>query len=526
MIDRSGLTAAEVLHELDHACHQQRLAHNEKLIMATVWADRHPAESIDPYQLSISGGDQPIRLGGDGTPAMARFATAEFAAHLHTSRKSGELLIADALDLCFRFRRIWARICASEIDGFDTRFIARETRHLSLAQCDEIDDRLVDRIGTVSFGRLAKDLQAAIIEVDAKNIAAMADEVARTGVFLGKARNGYRSVEVRTDALQAIWFYARTCQLAAIMKDDYGDQRPFNQRHAATLEVMHDPVRHIEMLARASNPSLFDPDPNELDNIDVTDSESVGIDDDQVEPETTPTPEVEPEPNPDPAAEPDSESTPEATPNPDTGENSFFRRSPIEYDRNLARQAIEAINQLDPDVLRPQATLYVHVAAETLQTGLGVTRVEDIGPVISTLVAGWLGECNLTVKPVIDLNAEQMPVDCYEIPRKMRERMFLKQPCSIFPYSAGGSRRNDLDHTDPYRDGELGQTREDNLGPLTRPEHNLVTHGGWQRRQPEPGTYLVRAPHGRVFLVNRYGTSDLGDDQLAALIWHATTPTD
>jgi len=196
----------------------------------------------------------------------------------------------------------------------------------------------------------------------------------------------------------------------------------------------------------------------------------------------------------------------------------------VETDRELARTAIVAINQLDPAKLRPDATLYVHIALETLRAGLGVTRVEDIGPVINTLVGQWLQTCNVTVKPVIDLNVDNIPVDAYEIPRSMRERIFLKQPASLFPYSTASNRRQDLDHTDPYRNGLPGQTREDNLGPLARREHNLLTHGHWQRRQPEPGTFLFRAPHGKVLLVNGSGTTDLGQDHLAHLIWDATTP--
>ena len=106
---------------------------------------------------------------------------------------------------------------------------------------------------------------------------------------------------------------------------------------------------------------------------------------------------------------------------------------------------------------------------ETLHDGLGVTRVEDIGPVISSLVADWLGDCHVTLKPVIDLNTDLIPVDAYEIPKAMRERMFLKQPGSMFPFSGiVGRHALDLDHNIPYTPGIPGQTREDNLAPAAR----------------------------------------------------------
>ena len=168
----------------------------------------------------------------------------------------------------------------------------------------------------------------------------------------------------------------------------------------------------------------------------------------------------------------------------------------------------------------------MHIATETLQTGLGVTRVEDIGPIVSSLVADWLRNCHVTVKPVIDLPVDLTPVDAYEIPRPMRERMFLKRPTSVFPYSSSGGQHLDLDHSVPYRDCLSGQTREDNLGPMARREHNLITHGPWNRRQPEPGTYVFRAPRGRVFLVNSTGTHDLGEGRFAHQIWQSATPQD
>src|SRR5690606_17845248 len=114
--------------------------------------------------------------------------------------------------------------------------------------------------------------------------------------------------------------------------------------------------------------------------------------------------------------------------------------------------------------------------------------------------------------------------DCYEIPDRMREHMFLRQPSSAFPYASQTGRRLDLDHTQPYRPGKLGQTRIDNLAPIDRTGHRLVTHGGWQRRQPEPGTYLFRAPHGSIYLTNRSGTTDLGHNRFAESIWRAAAP--
>jgi hypothetical protein len=85
-------------------------------------------------------------------------------------------------------------------------------------------------------------------------------------------------------------------------------------------------------------------------------------------------------------------------------------------------------------------------------------------------VRRFLGEsgCHISVQPVIDLQ-DSPPVDGYEIPRRIREAMFLRMPASCFPY-AGGIQPMDLDHTKAYlpmvRGGPPGQTGIHRLGPL------------------------------------------------------------
>ena len=169
---------------------------------------------------------------------------------------------------------------------------------------------------------------------------------------------------------------------------------------------------------------------------------------------------------------------------------------------------------VDPDRARPRAVVYVHLSAEALTTNTGVARVEDVGPVLLSRLRTLLGQhCMISVKPVIDLPAGHTPVDCYEIPARLREQLQLRNPADVFPYAAAVSRRADLDHTIPYlspdRGGPPGQTSIGNLGPHVRRHHRLKTHAAWQVRQPEPGTWLWRSPHRRIYLVNATGTLQL-----------------
>ena len=110
-------------------------------------------------------------------------------------------------------------------------------------------------------------------------------------------------------------------------------------------------------------------------------------------------------------------------------------------------------------------------------------------------------------------------------PIRPRSRASRKAGEPQFPYAAATSGRIDLDHTIPYQNpedgGPPGQTRIGNLGPHTRLHHRLKTHGHWQVRQPEPGTWLWRSPHHRIYLTNNTGTHNIGNTEFAHAIWHA-----
>ena len=159
----------------------------------------------------------------------------------------------------------------------------------------------------------------------------------------------------------------------------------------------------------------------------------------------------------------------------------------------------------DPDRARPRAVVYVHLSSEALAGGSGVARIEEVGPVLLGRLRSVLGDrCMISLRPVIDLPAGHAPVDSYEIPARLREQLQLRYPADVFPYAAAVSRRIDVDHTvrylSPDRGGPPGQTRIGNLGPHVRRHHRCKTQGGWQVGQPEPGIWLWRLPHRRIYL--------------------------
>jgi hypothetical protein len=105
----------------------------------------------------------------------------------------------------------------------------------------------------------------------------------------------------------------------------------------------------------------------------------------------------------------------------------------------------------------------------------------------------------------------------------------VRPDCICFPYAAAVNRSIDMEHTIPYlspdRGGPPGQTRRGNLGPHVQRNHRQKTHGRWRVRQPEPGTWLWRSPHGWIYLVNAAGTHPLGNSEFAEMVWHAVSPS-
>jgi hypothetical protein len=50
---------------------------------------------------------------------------------------------------------------------------------------------------------------------------------------------------------------------------------------------------------------------------------------------------------------------------------------------------------------------------------------------------------------------------------------------------------------------------------MTTPHHRLKTFGRWTIKQPFPGMYLWRDPHGALYLVDHTGTRRLPRDTAA-----------
>ena len=106
------------------------------------------------------------------------------------------------------------------------------------------------------------------------------------------------------------------------------------------------------------------------------------------------------------------------------------------------------------------------------------------------------------------INGYEPAVDAYEIPKRIREEVIIRDRVEIFPFSSREARRQDLDHTTPFERGAPKQTRASNLGPLSRRAHRAKTHHpGWELIQTRPGVFWWRTGMNQIFRVGPNGTT-------------------
>lgn len=173
--------------------------------------------------------------------------------------------------------------------------------------------------------------------------------------------------------------------------------------------------------------------------------------------------------------------------------------------RDVISQQHEA-ETADTEMQRGSAQVF-DVAGRCAPGG-GVATVEQWGDVLVEDLPEFLRNSRVVVRPIID-PATIQPTDAYRAPESMRFAVQQRNPNDVFPFGTRPARLCDLDHTVPFEDDVQGQTRPDNLAPLSRRHHRAKTHGGWKLQQPQEGAFYWESPTGARFLVTADGTKRL-----------------
>jgi hypothetical protein len=497
-VELPALGAAQLagLIEQNHA--ELKAAECRMLQLACAWADAHYVDSgSQDYQPLIQ---RACAWAGEGTPEVSEYCAAELGALQGTGMAAARVLIADALDLRYRLPRLWGRVLTGGVRAWQARRIAEQTRALSWEACADVDHALSDVVGMMPWPRFATVLAAAIVDADPV-LAAERAEQARSSqdVFSFDSEDGLKTIVAKAAAGDAIWFMATINRIAEILAAQ-GDTNSIGTRRARAIGILAQPAEALRLLIQHQH------------HDDPTDEQ-----DDHTEPA---------EPN--ATAEP---ADPEVEPEP-------VRESGLEYESDAESDAESDDHQslstaaptgFDASAARPRIVLHFHLAEAALRSGHALVRPQYGGPLSLDELVEFLGRtgCQVRIQPVLD-PTEVAPVDGYEIPARLRAAVRARQMADVFPFGTCLSESMDLDHTERYvpmdYGGPPGQTRLGNLGPMARPGHRAVTHGGWAKHQPEPGYFVHRSPNGYVYLITNQGTLALGRTTFSAAVWQASKP--
>jgi len=160
----------------------------------------------------------------------------------------------------------------------------------------------------------------------------------------------------------------------------------------------------------------------------------------------------------------------------------------------------------------PKTQVYVHMHLDNLDDWENLARVELLGPVLISQVSSITKGSKVRLTPVIHCGDAGVGVDSYEIPDRIRRQVIAANPYDVFPWASTPSRNLDLDHTIPYKPGQPGQTRPDNLGPLSRKAHRIKTHCDWYLTQPQLDVYIWETAAGQKIQVDPTGTHPIKPD--------------
>jgi hypothetical protein len=396
--------------------HRLVLEQECKLVqLAAHWADLHHPDGQAPAEKTLPGAEQGRQLGGDGTPEVLEFAAAELGAAMEIGMGSARALMADALDLRHRLPELWQLIVAGEVPAWKARKVAQATRHLSRSAALHVDAAVGRGITSLPWGRCETLLAAKIIEADPKAAEEQAKmwEAERFVRACRSNQTGLKLLIAKANAGDVIWFMATVNRIAEILRLQ-GDMESADLRRSKAIGILAQPALALQLLWEFRNQQHPAAEPQHFD-----------------------------EPIHNESSAPFDHSSDASTE--DLIETAAAETSQAAELESAGRGLITRPAGVDVRKLRPKVMLHIHLSHEALLAadllGGGVARVEGVGPLTLGQLRRFLGDtgCDIRVQPVIDPQ-DTPPVDGYEIPRRIREAMFLRMPASqLLPLRSRGT---------------------------------------------------------------------------------------
>ncbi len=420
--------------------------------------------------------------GGDGTPEIDDFVHLELCGLLGVTARHARSRIFVTLNLFYRHPTLWSAVQALELESGRATFAAARCSQLSREAADVVGRQWYHQQAGLSWKAAFDLLDRLIIEADPE-LAAKKDAQAaacREVVLWGRRDNGCIDVTARMDALDAMYLDATVDQLADILLADEAHAGTTKKAlRAKALGIMATPALALAMQQAAVQRTA-------LQQAEL--QESV----------------VQPVLLADPEHRPDTEGAGvrRGIVDPDTGR---IDRDP----HHCLGHACGSIT-VPPAKLRPKAKVYLHIDATDLNGFGGAALIEKVGWVSSISLTRILGDVNVTIQPIIDLNTIEAEHQ-YRPSARMREAVQLVHPTEAFPYSQTSSRGCELDHTNAYQPScRDAQTGIGSLAPLSHKVHHAKTVAAWKAQQRIPGEIVWTSPLGFQYLVTLERTYCLG----------------
>ncbi|MFC0622452.1 DUF222 domain-containing protein [Kribbella deserti] len=556
----------------------ENAAQVELILVALHYADLNAVVQPPPGGEIVPGIERLRVFGGEGCPPLAEFCAMEFGGRLGMSHGAAAAYLGEALALRHRFPKTFAQVLAGKAEPWRARQVARACLSLSLVAAGIVDDRVSGIINKVTPARLGRIVAAAKMQADPEKAKADAELFARQrGVWLGRANeHGTKSVIARTAAGDANRLDAAVEELAEILAL-CGDTDSHQQRRAKALGLLADPAAALELRSHgrrkaarstssAAGPASpvrpVDPGDTKLNapaeaiaeastdaNANVSASASASA---SACATVDASARADGDTSADGGACADANVSRGGRPDADLSASRHVGADPQLAARGQSKELEDDLHEdgvdedsedsedgVDEDVSldrlladikyrsarRAPHTVYVHITDTALAAGEGVARVEGIGPMLVSQLKELIAHEHVVLKPVIDLR-EQISVDAYEAPQRIREWIKLRYPTPMVPWATTETTLStDLDHVRPFtKNGPPGQTSTTNLSPVTRLPHNAKTHGGWRNTLLPDGSIEWISPRGARYLVDHTGTQYLGQVDLATGVFTASRP--
>lgn len=421
-----------ILDDAVDASDRRRRAEADELCVAL-----HYAHACASRPVRDDDREQRVRLASDGTPEVPEFCHLEYAARLGLRPETGFSTICTALDLHHRLPDLWELVDRLSMPVWVARKVVSATTALTLAQAQEISRRLAQEWRRLSPTAFLETVKALVLALTSPQRLTEEQKVLASRHVTIVQGEHCAELYARLSKADGLFLEAQLNRMATELARA-GDDSSRDVRRSKALGMLATPARALQVL-QASVAQGQDHLP-------------LGLETDEQ------------------------------------------RDCPLEGLRGHVCGQVTT----DPELLLPRVELVVHLSqgALTSPDEHPVARTSHCGPQLAETIRHWLGHTRVTVRPVLD-TASIMPTSAYEVPGRMRELLELRNPTSVFPHSTRRMRRLDLDHTVPYStSGPPGQTRPDNLGPLSRREHRAKTFGGWRVVQSRPGVFEWRSPLG------------------------------